>query len=285
MLYGPLSFPIVFLVVFVVFWGGNFPFPMTLSCCHMFATSVLLHLLRWAKPEVFPGLRHSLPWQRALQVVLLVGRPGMSWSESVCYMGCLSCLVYLIWCNMMWTQWLYLQHARISCHGLAWKKTKTTLCTMWSVLDFNWLHCLSSFHAALPAISQSFCRFEGSLLAISVVLSNSAAVLLSVAFVNMLKGDSAGGAHPEVTKKCLNSQLGPGGSIMFLDNSEDPGRFQRTPGCSRSHLTFCWMGDFLDLSGGNPVIALILGLALGTSSCSWQMLCPVLVIMFGAAWC
>ena len=34
--------------------------------------------------------------------------------------------------------------------------------------------------------------------------------------------------------------------------------------------------------GGNPVLALLLGLALGTSSCNWRMLCPVLMIMLGA---
>ncbi|CAK9107131.1 unnamed protein product [Durusdinium trenchii] len=112
--------------------GGNFPFPMTVSCSHMLSTSMVLHLLRLWKPQLFPGLR-GLNWRAALPVVLLVG----------------------------------------------------------------------------------------SLLAISVVLSNSAAVLLSVAFVNMLKG-------------------------------------------------------------GNPVVALLLGLTLGTSSCNWRMLCPVLVIMFGA---
>lgn len=32
------------------------------------------------------------------------------------------------------------------------------------------------------------------------------------------------------------------------------------------------------------MVALLLGLTLGTSSCNWRMLCPVLVIMFGAAW-
>eukprot|EP00434_Breviolum_minutum_P024405 symbB.v1.2.021553.t2/scaffold1847.1/size122519/6 len=102
--------------------GANFPHPMTLSCCHMLATSVLLH-----------SLREILKSWRLAKVVLLVG----------------------------------------------------------------------------------------TLLSISVVLSNSAAVLLSVAFVNMLKG-------------------------------------------------------------GNPVLALLLGLALGTASCTWQMLLPILVIMLGA---
>jgi len=116
--------------------GANFPHPMTLSCCHMLATSVLLHSLRFVKPHLFPGLqtgREILKSWRLAKVVLLVG----------------------------------------------------------------------------------------TLLSISVVLSNSAAVLLSVAFVNMLKG-------------------------------------------------------------GNPVLALLLGLALGTASCTWQMLLPILVIMLGA---
>ena len=35
----------------------------------------------------------------------------------------------------------------------------------------------------------------GALLAVSVVLSNSAAMLLSVAFINMLKGGGAGGGR------------------------------------------------------------------------------------------
>lgn len=115
--------------------GANFPHPMTLSCCHMLATSVLLHSLRFVKPHLFPGLQTGeiLKSWRLAKVVLLVG----------------------------------------------------------------------------------------TLLSISVVLSNSAAVLLSVAFVNMLKG-------------------------------------------------------------GNPVLALLLGLALGTASCTWQMLLPILVIMLGA---
>mmetsp|Transcript_37726 Transcript_37726/g.62184 ORF Transcript_37726/g.62184 Transcript_37726/m.62184 type:complete len:401 (-) Transcript_37726:78-1280(-) len=117
--------------------GANFPFPMTLSCCHMLATGLLLHLLRWARPQFFPGLQGFAdePDERRrklAKVVLLVG----------------------------------------------------------------------------------------ALLSISVVLSNSAAVLLSVAFVNMLKS-------------------------------------------------------------GNPVLALLLGLSLGTSSCKWQMLCPLLMMMLG----
>ncbi|CAJ1436381.1 unnamed protein product [Effrenium voratum] len=77
--------------------GGDFPFPMTLSCCHMGATTVSLHLLRLWRPQLFPHWK--LNWELA-RIALLVG----------------------------------------------------------------------------------------SLLAVSVVLSNSAAVLLSVAFVNMLKG-------------------------------------------------------------------------------------------------
>eukprot|EP00435_Cladocopium_sp_Y103_P033193 s928_g8.t1 len=36
-----------------------------------------------------------------------------------------------------------------------------------------------------------------------------------------------------------------------------------------------------ELEGGNPVLALLLGLSLGTSSCNWQMLCPLLMMMLG----
>ena len=38
----------------------------------------------------------------------------------------------------------------------------------------------------------------------------------------------------------------------------------------------------MSFAGGNPVLALLLGLALGTASCTWQMLLPILVIMLGA---
>lgn len=116
--------------------GANFPFPMTLSCCHMLATGLLLQLLRWAQPQFFPGLQgfdeNHERRRKLAKVVLLVG----------------------------------------------------------------------------------------ALLSVSVVLSNSAAMLLSVAFVNMLKS-------------------------------------------------------------GNPVLALLLGLSLGTSSCNWRMLCPLLMMMLG----
>lgn len=120
--------------------GANFPFPMTLSCCHMLATGLLLHLLRWAQPQLFPGLQ-SFTEERA--------RAGAS----------------------------------------RWQLAKVVL-------------------------------LVGALLSVSVCFSNSAAVLLSVAFVNMLKS-------------------------------------------------------------GNPVLALLLGLSLGTSSCNWQMLCPLLMMMLG----
>eukprot|EP00435_Cladocopium_sp_Y103_P043773 s2395_g12.t1 len=66
--------------------GANFPFPMTLSCCHMLATGLLLHLLRWAQPQLFPGLQSfteeraragASRWQLA-KVVLLVGYGDVS---------------------------------------------------------------------------------------------------------------------------------------------------------------------------------------------------------------
>lgn len=45
---------------------------------------------------------------------------------------------------------------------------------------------------------------------------------------------------------------------------------------------FGWL-SFSDpvLEGGNPVLALLLGLSLGTSSCNWRMLCPLLMMMLG----
>ncbi|CAE7581381.1 unnamed protein product [Symbiodinium natans] len=84
--------------------GADFPYPLTLSCCHMFTTSLVLHSLRLFKPSLFPGLREGLrsDWE-TFRAVLLVG----------------------------------------------------------------------------------------GLLAVSVVLSNSAAMLLSVAFINMLKGGNS----------------------------------------------------------------------------------------------
>ena len=45
--------------------GANFPFPMTLSCCHMLATGLLLHLLRWARPrlgEVMVTMTDEMLW-------------------------------------------------------------------------------------------------------------------------------------------------------------------------------------------------------------------------------
>ena len=42
-----LSWPRIFIPE-----GANLPFPMTLSCCHMLATGLLLHLLRCARPSL-----------------------------------------------------------------------------------------------------------------------------------------------------------------------------------------------------------------------------------------
>lgn len=84
--------------------GADFPYPLTLSCCHMFTTSLVLHSLRLFKPSLFPGMSEGLrsDWQMFRAVALV-----------------------------------------------------------------------------------------GGLLAVSVVLSNSAAMLLSVAFINMLKGGNS----------------------------------------------------------------------------------------------
>ena len=45
-----------------------------------------------------------------------------------------------------------------------------------------------------------------------------------------------------------------------------------------------WVGCIIFdpvFEGGNPVLALLLGLSLGTSSCNWRMLCPLLMMMLG----
>eukprot|EP00913_Durusdinium_trenchii_P034777 g32532.t1 len=103
----------------------------------------------------------------------------------------------------------------------AWPEAVPWMLLSMTLSIFNkWIFLPAGGNFPFP-MTVSYVPLGGSLLAISVVLSNSAAVLLSVAFVNMLKG-------------------------------------------------------------GNPVVALLLGLTLGTSSCNWRMLCPVLVIMFGA---
>ena len=51
------------------------------------------------------------------------------------------------------------------------------------------LRRLEFFHFLKESLTSWHWVFSGTLLSISVVLSNSAAVLLSVAFVNMLKGE------------------------------------------------------------------------------------------------
>eukprot|EP00439_Symbiodinium_sp_Y106_P061353 s1750_g9.t1 len=84
--------------------GADFPYPLTLSCCHMFTTSLVLHSLRLFKPSLFPGMAEGL--------------------------------------------------------------------------QSDW----ETFRAV---------GLVGGLLAVSVVLSNSAAMLLSVAFINMLKGGNS----------------------------------------------------------------------------------------------
>lgn len=103
----------------------------------------------------------------------------------------------------------------------------------------------------------------GTLLSISVVLSNSAAVLLSVAFVNMLKG-----AAGDIRRADFS-----GGAAWNQSPTVGHG-FPR-------NLIPCGATPGVPLAGGNPVLALFLGLALGTSSSTWQMLCPVLMIMLG----